>query len=123
MPEELVTRWRSEAKILRRRGAIPQAEVLEECAQDLEEALRHHDEDTLTLAEASQASGYTADHLGRLVRDGRLHNAGKRNAPRIRRCDLPQKGSHFDRSPGPSHLGSASKEQIARSIVANGGLR
>ena len=36
---DLAVRWREEAAILRRRGAEPQAEVLEGCAEDLDGAI------------------------------------------------------------------------------------
>jgi hypothetical protein len=45
----------------------------------------------LSLVEAAERSGYTADHLGRLVRSGKIPNVGRKNAPRIRARDLPPK--------------------------------
>ncbi|HSU92218.1 MAG TPA: hypothetical protein VLI43_00825, partial [Gemmatimonadaceae bacterium] len=48
----------------------------------------------LSLRRAAAESGYTADHLGRLLREGKLANAGRVNSPRIRRGDLPIKVRH-----------------------------
>ena len=82
--------------MLRRRGQDALAAMAESYADELEEALREHDIEALTLQEAAVESGYSADHLGRLVRDGKITSAGQPNAPRIRRADLPRKpkGTH-----------------------------
>ena len=42
----------------------------------MENALRQRDETTLTLTDAASESGYSADHLGRLVCEGKITNAG-----------------------------------------------
>ena len=57
--------------------------ALETCAAELEAALRQEDDTLLTLTEAARESGYSADHLGRLVRDGKIPNTGRPGAPRI----------------------------------------
>ena len=44
--------------------------------------------ETMSLTEAAERTGYSADHIGRLVRRGRLPNAGRKNAPRVRLGDL-----------------------------------
>ncbi len=87
----LCERWRDEAATLRRRGAEAQACVLEQCAEELEAGVREAELEALTLQEAAVESGYSTDHLGRLVREGKVQNVGKPNAPRIRRCNLPRK--------------------------------
>jgi hypothetical protein len=56
------------------------------CSQELEAALHDSEEELLDLQEAAPESGYSPDHLGRLVRDGKIPNAGRRNAPKIRRA-------------------------------------
>ena len=87
----LLGRWREEAAILRRRGAVECGDALLSCAADLEAALGQMDDVVLTLTEAQALSGYTSDHLARLVRKGKIPNAGRQGAPRIRRSHLPQK--------------------------------
>lgn len=48
-------------------------------------------EEALDLRTAADVSGYSADHLTRLVREGRLRNLGRKHSPRFRRGDLPRK--------------------------------
>ncbi len=91
--EALPAAWRRQAKALRRYGSEPPAVALERCANELETTLVERDETTLSLVEAARESGYSADHLGRLVRDGRIPNAGRPGAPRIARVHLPRKAS------------------------------
>ena len=83
--ETLPVTWRTQAKALRRYGGETPAVALESCAAELEATLRERDETTLSLTEAARESGYSADHLGRLVRDGKIPNAGRPGAPRIAR--------------------------------------
>ncbi len=65
---------------------------------------------------------YSADHLGRLVREGKLPNAGREGAPRIRLQDLPRKanGAASKVAVGPvvREVGNA---QIVQSIIEEGG--
>ena len=65
--------------------------ALEACAAKLESALRRRDDAALTLTEAAATSGYSASRLGRLVREGRIPNAGRPGAPRITLGNLPRK--------------------------------
>jgi len=45
-------------------------------------------DELLSLTEAAERTGYTPDHIGRLVREGKVRNAGRKNAPRVRARDL-----------------------------------
>lgn len=90
-PADLPALWRERAQFLSDFGDHSTARLWQFAAAELEQALRVLGEHTLTLVEAAQLSGYTTDHLGSLVRKGRLPNYGRRNAPRVRRCDLPTK--------------------------------
>jgi hypothetical protein len=62
-------------------------------------------EEALALTDAAKESGYSANHLGRLVRSGEIENIGRSNAPKIRRRDLPRKATPF---PSCSSLGIVS---------------
>ncbi len=89
---ELAERWRDEhATLLRRYGDARGAQICEYHAVQLEEALHAHESELLSIAEASEESGYSASRLYHCIEDGTLPNAGRRGAPRIRRADVPKK--------------------------------
>lgn len=123
--QSLLAAWLKQAESLRRYGGGNLAIVLETCADELEATLRLRDETTLTLTDAARESGYTREHLGRLVRDGKIPNAGRPGAPRIARRHLPRK--HRDPgSPPGSRLArkrdrrEVSGRGIVRSIIEKG---
>ena len=118
--EGLPANWRRRAKALRRYGSEPPAVALERCADELEATIRDRDETTLSLVEAARESGYSRDHLGRLVRDGKIPNAGRPNAPRIARRHLPRKApaeAPLAEEPRPRER---SNTQIVQSIIRRG---
>jgi hypothetical protein len=90
-PDALAAAWRDRAAELRRYGAEPQAVTLEAAADELDASLRAAADTALTLTEAARESGYAPRTLRQMVAEGRLPNAGRRNAPRIRRADLPRR--------------------------------
>ena len=118
--EGLPADWRKKAKTLRRYGGETPAVALDRCADDLETTLRDRDETTLSLVEAARESGYSADHLGRLVRDGRIPNAGRPGAPRIARTDLPRKAPAEPPLAHEPRRGDVSNRQIVQSIIQKG---
>ena len=97
---ELATSWRATAANLRRYGAVGEATALEACAAELEHAEREYAVEELTLEQAAGELGLKADTVGRYLRDGDLPNAGEKNRPRVRRCDL----HHRTRPAGPRPL-------------------
>ncbi len=113
----LSARWRTRAKLFRDHAEEPLALAYEACATELDKALQEQDDRLLSLQEAAELSGYSADHLGRLVRDGRIPNAGRLGSPRIAYRDLPRK------SPTVVPIGSTreiNNEQIVQSIIKEG---
>ena len=85
--------------------------------EQLERALQEQDERLLNLQEAADLSGYSADHLGRLVRDEAIPNAGHPGAPRIARRDLPVKRKML----AEESLGcETTNVQIVHSIINRG---
>jgi hypothetical protein len=90
-PHQLPPVWRAKADVLRKHGAPGQATAVEALAEELDQVLRSELDVVLTLTDAAGESGYSAEHLGREVRQGRISNAGRQGAPRIRRGDLPRK--------------------------------
>ena len=108
---------------IRRHGGDTQATALEACAADLEAALRQRDDTTLTLAEAARASGYSADHLGRSVREGKIPNAERPGVSRIALRDLSREAqvpaTESDQAERPP-LPKDSNAQIVQSLIERG---
>ena len=108
--EALPATWRTQAKALRQYGGETPAVALESCAAELEATLRERDETTLSLTDAARESGYSADHLGRLVRDGK--DPQRRKARRAQ--DRPLAPATED--PGASHTATGGKASPRRSF-------
>ena len=112
----LSSRWRTHAKLFRDHAEEPLARAYEACATELEEALASEGDVALTLRQAAEESGYSADHLGRLLREGTIPNAGRPRAPRIARGHLPMKSGVAS---GPANL-QLDRTQIVRSAIDEG---
>ena len=113
---DLPPKWRSDARFFRDHDQTSVAVAYERCVDALEEGLRQEGETALTLAEAAEESGYSVDHLSRLLREGKIQNAGRRGAPRIAARDLPRR-SGLEPRPRRAHL---SRAQIVRSAIKKG---
>ena len=87
----LASYWRDRANMFREHAEVSIAIAYERCAEELEGVLHDQDATLYTLREAAVISGYTPGHLGRLVRDGKIPNAGRPSAPRIAHRHLPAK--------------------------------
>jgi hypothetical protein len=89
---EIIQRWRErQTEWLRLRVQVDGAALAGEVVADLEKIAEGDGGEELTLTAASTLSGYSTDHLSRLIRDGSLPNAGRKGVPRIRRADLPMR--------------------------------
>ena len=112
--------WRDRAVLFRDHAAESVARVYELCAEELEEDLRAQEDTLLNLREAAELSGFSSDHLGRQVRQGKIPNAGYLGAPKIRRRDLPLKsGATLLPGPDSPHLQDATA--IVQSVIDEGG--
>ncbi len=121
-PADLAQEFRSTAKVFREHADESVAIAYEKCASRVEQAFNEEDNVLLNLQQAAEESGFTSDHLGRLVREGKIPNAGRPGAPRIARRHLPIK-SHST-VPGVAFAapgGDTSIEQIVQSIIDEGG--
>lgn len=116
-PAELPEQWRALAYQQRRLGADAQARILDFCADELTAALKRTDEELLSLSRAAQESGYSVDHLGRMLREGRIPNSGRTSKPLIRRRDLPRKARKRKEEPCVSNLSSYVPERLFRDII------
>jgi hypothetical protein len=116
-PPDLPEQWRALAVQQRRLGADVQARILEVCADELAAALLRAEDEVLSLRRAAQESGYSADHLSRMVRDGKIPNSGRRSKPLIRRRDLPTKGRKRKDEPCISNRGGYVPSRLFRDII------
>jgi hypothetical protein len=91
LTNELASQWEKDAQLLAQYGSPQQAELLRHCAQRLFEAINGEKDVFLTVTMAAQMSGYSPDHLGRLVREGKLTSYGRKGKPMLRLGDLPKK--------------------------------
>jgi hypothetical protein len=113
----LSEKWRQEAALLRRHGAIEAATTKEACAEELDAYETEHGLEALTLTQAAAESGYSAAHIARMLESGRLPNAGEKYAPRICRKDLPKKppkAPAAQSSDGPDLIGAVLSAQTRR---------
>ena len=121
IPSDLALEFRAAAGIFREHAQESVAIAYEKCANRIEQAFKEEDNVLLNLQQAAEESGFSADHLGRLLREGMIPNAGRPGAPRIARRDLPIK-SHST-VPGVALAapgGDTSIEQIVQSIIMEG---
>ena len=116
-PRELVAVWRETARLLSNHEHRSTAIAYETCADALEAATQKSSEQPLTIKDASRLGGYSEDHLGRMVRERKIPNAGRKGAPRIRRADVPIKAGHVAQQPPHNEI---VLEQIVRSVVDEG---
>ncbi len=71
------------------------------------------DDELLSLTDAAARCGYSADHLGALIRASKIRNYGRKNAPRVKLSELPRKaGGLTVNSPGANV-----RMQIAREVA------
>ena len=115
-PKDLLVDWRSEADRMALRGLRESVDLMRSMADQLEAVLGRQHSEILTLREAARESGYSADHLGRMIREGAIPNAGRPGAPKIRRSAVPRKASELTKM-GPTSTLRASKAAIVRSIA------
>ena len=123
---EFLAKWRAERERLSRYGQrVDPVPLLDDILRDAAAALASDQDECVTLTQAAAASGYSADHLARLIRSGRLPNAGVKHAPRLRRGDLPHKPGRLPSERPPPHLLGADPRQVARAVVTSheGGSR
>jgi hypothetical protein len=75
-------------------GDEARAKTLEWAAGEIERAVQLAEDDVVSLREASRLSGYSVEHLARLVREEKIPNAranGSRGRIVLRRGDVPIK--------------------------------
>ena len=116
LTNELASQWENDAQLMAQYGSPQQADVLRHCSRKLFEVIKSEKDVLLTLTLASQVSGYSADHLGRMVGEGRLTNYGRKGSPKLRLGDLPKK----PRAVVAANSGGYTPNADARSILSRG---
>lgn len=115
--DDLKAKWAAEAsKMQQRDDFVRGARLCEEFLADLDGLEECVDEPLLSVREAAQLSGYSADHIGRLVRDGRIPDRrppGSKGRIAIRRADLPRK-------PSAQHTDIAGVHDLASRLSTRG---
>lgn len=88
--DQLVDRWEAKkAEWARLHVQVDGAALADEVLRDL--ASLSDSEPAVSLAAAAARTGYTADHLSRLIKAGSLTNYGRKHAPRVRLSECPTK--------------------------------
>ena len=90
-PADLLQLWQQRADFLHQYGDPNSARIWRTAAVELERALEAFGAETLTVDEAAKVTGYTPDYIRKQIAAGDLPNAGRKNAPRVRRGDLKAK--------------------------------
>jgi len=90
-PADLLAAWQQRADFLEQYGDPNSARLWRLATVELERALAAFGAETLTLDEAAKVSGYSPDYIRKQIAAGELSNAGRKNAPRVRRGDLKAK--------------------------------
>jgi len=87
MPEqlnEILEKWHNrKAEYSRLHAHVDAAALVAEVIEDLTAAARAEESTTLTIAQAAAKSGYSAEHIRRLIAKGHIPNAGRKGAPRV----------------------------------------
>jgi hypothetical protein len=90
--DEFRARWEKRRDDYGRLPAqVNAASLIDQMLGELQDVNTSESAHLLTLTQAAALCGYSADHLGRLVRTGALFNYGRPHAPRIRLGDLPRR--------------------------------
>lgn len=98
---ELHDRWLVQRETFSRTDAyVSGSKIIDTFLADLAAIEQAEADRVLTLRQAATQTGYSVDHLARLVRQGRIPNAGRHSAPRIRVGDLPQRRQFARTRPG-----------------------
>lgn len=117
--EALAETWRTQAELFAEHECPDVAATYRRVAEQLERGLRAWEDERLTIKDAAAESGYSAEHLRRLVRSGKLdvqRNAGRKSRVKVRRGDLPAKPSGR-KEVAENQASTYDPEEDARSIA------
>lgn len=87
---DVIERWEAKrGEFARYSAQVDGAALVTEMLADLESLAAC--ETAVSLSVAAAQSGYCADYLSRLIREGKLTNYGRKHAPRVRLSECPTK--------------------------------
>ncbi len=112
--------WRDRARQFEEHSCADVASTYRRAAGELESALDEWENGLLGVAEAALETGYSEEHLRRLVRKGRLpaeRGNGRRSPIKLRRSELPRKRENRENKRGTKPTGTYDPEEDARSIA------
>lgn len=119
--DDIIARWEARLAEWRQfKSQVDGAKVCEEVLEDFRAWQDAEENQLISLTDAARSSGYSREHLGRLVREGKIANHGSVQRPLVRRADLPTKPGHLPGSEEDDEFTTSSKRQIVRSVVAQG---
>jgi hypothetical protein len=117
--DEILARWEGRLTEWGALHALVDGKTIaEQVLADLRQLGDAYDMTPLSLTAAAAESGYSPGHLGREVKAGRIPNAGRENAPRILRRDLPRKPGNLRVVPAENML---ERKRIARAVANSNG--
>ena len=94
---EIIESWRTRLAEWQRFGTLVSGEtVAAQVLADIASLSEDIGDESLSLTEASKEGGVSTRQLARLVQQGKLVNVGRKNAPRVRRKDIPRKAALAD---------------------------
>ena len=117
LPANLPAAFKERAAIVREYAADERGAAIWELAAEVaERAIRQSGLERLTLPQAAEESGYSTDHLRRLIDEGTIPNAsGPDGSKSILRMHLPRKPGH---GVAPVHpTAPSSRLQAARAVA------
>lgn len=89
---DLVSKWTAKREDWSRfKAQVDGVAVCDELLEDIAAVIATSQNTVLTLRKAAEVSGYSEDHLGRQVLQGKIPNAGRKGSPRIKAGDLPRR--------------------------------
>ena len=115
---ELLLSWTQRRDEWRKLGVqVDGAKLAAEILAELEQLATADADELLTLTDAAREAQLHPDSIGRAIRQGRIANAGRPNAPRVRRGDLERltrrrRGASQSPDPAPS-LPAITRDAIA----------
>ena len=116
-PREILDRWHARRdELAALKATVDGATLCDQAIADLELLVAGGGDEALNLVEAARESGYSVTTLRRNIRDGSIPNAGRANAPKILRRDLPRKAGFLPDSKIDDTL---SRRRIARAVATS----